>query len=416
MIKTKYVKLNNGLVVAFAKNNKLHSFGAEIFIKYGSAHKSFYSNDVLYKCEDGIAHLLEHVLIDNSPYGNLGKYFSDNYVSFNGVTYAEYTKFFIYCYENFYDNFKALVDSINNSSFTPEGLEKSKLPVIEEIGEKHNSRNYDFHLANKKSIFNEDVFMDGLGSIQSVKDFTYDDLRLIYDTFYKPDNEVIVVYGNFDEDKVLDIINKSFENYDRDYRTHSIKEFTDTNEVKEKYTEYVKENDMSVVQINFKSDISSFSKTEVDRLGLYMKWFLSYNFSSESEFGMNIIKDRISPYPVGAYHELAPYGDKFMITNISVETDDVKEFTKRVIEHINKRIMPSKLKQEIYRKKKYIGYLLDLDRVTFLCVDFAMNYLFNDELKFPSIDDLNGYSFKEMEEFINRLDFSNYSIVYRKGK
>ena len=131
---------------------------------------------------------------------------------------------------------------------------------------------------------------------------------------------------------------------------------------------------------------------------------------------MNIIKDRISPYPVGAYHELAPYGDKFMITNISVETDDVKEFTKRVIEQINKRTMPSKLKQEIYRKKKYIGYLLDLDRVTFLCVDFAINYLFNDQLKFPSIDDLNGYSFEEMEEFINILDFSNYSIVYRKGK
>ncbi len=247
MIKTKYVKLDNGLVVAFAKNNKLHSFGAEIFVKYGSAYKTFYSNDVLYKCEDGIAHLLEHVLIDNSPYGNLGKYYNDNYYEYNGVTYGEYTKYYIYGYENFYDNFKILIDSINNSSFTPEGVEKSKYPVLEEIGEKHNSRNYDFFVANRKSLFNEEAFLDGLGSIQSVKDFSYDNLRLIYDTFYTPDNEVIVVYGNFDEEKILEIINKCFDSYDRDYRTHLVKDFSDTDEVKEKYTEYVKPNDMSIV-------------------------------------------------------------------------------------------------------------------------------------------------------------------------
>ena len=416
MIKTKYVKLNNGLVVAFAKNNKLHSFGADIFIKYGSAIKSFYSNNTLYKCEDGIAHLLEHVLIDNSPYGNLGKYYSDNYYNYNGVTYGEYTKYYIHGYENFYENLKILIDSINNSSFTPEGIEKSKLPVLEEIGEKHNSRNYDFFLANKKSLFNEEVFVDGLGSIQSVKDFTYDDLRLVYDTFYQPDNEVISVYGNFDEDKVLEIIKNCFDSYDRDYRSHLVKQYVDTNEVKDKHVEYVKEDDISLVQINFKTDVSSFSKKEIDRLGLYMKWFLNYNFSTESEFGMNIIKDKISPYPVGVSHELLPYGDKYLITSISIETNKYKEFCKRVIEQINNRIMPSKLKQEIYKKKLYISKLINLDNCNYLVIDFAMNYLFNDELYFASIDELKEYSFEEMEEFIKRLDFSNYSIVYRKGK
>ena len=38
------------------------------------------------------------------------------------------------------------------------------------------------------------------------------------------------------------------------------------------------------------------------------------------------------------------------------------------------------------------------------------------ELYFTSIDELKEYSFEEMEEFIKKLDFSNYSIVYRKGK
>ncbi len=147
-----------------------------------------------------------------------------------------------------------------------------------------------------------------------------------------------------------------------------------------------------------------------------MSWFLNYNFSTESEFGMNIIKDRISPYPVGTSHQLLPYGDKYLITGISIETDEVDEFTKRVVEQMNNRTMPSKLKQEIYRKKRYIKKLIDLDSSSYLAVDFALNYLFNDELKFASIDDLKDYSFEEMEDFLNKLDFSNYSVVYRKDK
>jgi predicted Zn-dependent peptidase len=416
MIKTKYVKLNNGLVVAFAKKDKLHSFGAEIFIKYGSAIKNFYSNDSLYKCEDGIAHLLEHVLIDNAPCGNLGKYFNDNYLEFNGETYGEYTKFYIFGYENFYDNLKMLVDSINNSSFTSEGIEKSKYPVIEEIGEKHNSRNYELFLKERSSLFNTEAYIDGLGTIQNVKDFSYDDLRLVYDTFYQPDNEVIVIYGNYDEDKVLDIIQKCFDSYDRDYRKHSIKEFVDTSEVKLPYTEYVKEDDMPIVSINFKCDISQFKSKEIDRLATYVKWFLAYNFSVESEFGVKIIEDKISPYSVSKTHEVLPYGDKYLIIGISLETEERKEFVKRVIDQINKREMPNELKKEIYKKKMYIGKLIDMDSCHYLAVDFALNYLFNNELEFAKIEDLNEISFKEMEEFINKLDFSNYSVIVRKSK
>ena len=37
--------------------------------------------------------------------------------------------------------------------------------------------------------------------------------------------------------------------------------------------------------------------------------------------------------------------------------------------------MPSKLKQEIYKKKLYISKLINLDNCNYLVIDFAMNYL-----------------------------------------
>lgn len=415
MIKTKYYKLDNGLIVAFAKNNKLHSFGAEIFIKYGSAHKDFKSNGVLYTCKDGIAHLLEHVLIDNSPFGNLGKYYNDNYYSYNGVTYKEYTKYYIHGYENFEENLKILIDSINNSSFTEEGIEKSKYPVIEEIGEFHNSRNFDFIRANKKVLFNKEISMDGLGSVQDVKDFSYDDLRLIYDTFYQPDNEIITVYGNFDEEKILELIKNCFNYYNRDYRTHEIIEFNDTKEVKEEYFEYKKEGDLPIVSVNFKVDISKLTLKEVDRLDLYMHWFLDYNFSPSSEFVRKIIDDKISPYAISIDSTTSPYGHSYFVIKIGTSTNDYKEFVSRVVSQMNKKEMPNKTKQEIYRKKRYINRLVDMDSSKFMVTNFAYNYIFNNELEFFKIEDLNETSFKEMEDMIKDLDFSNYSVVYRKN-
>ena len=416
MIKTKYVKLDNGLVVALAKDNKLHSFGADILIKYGSHNKSFYSDDNLYKCEDGIAHLLEHVIIENSPYGNIGKYFSDNYYSYNGITSSEYTKYYIFGYENFYDNLKILVDSVNNSAFTSEGIEKCKGAVIEEIGEKHNKRTFKFFKTVRESLFNEDVAIDGLGTVESVKDFSYDDLKLIYDTFYQPDNEVISVYGNFDEKKVLEVINDCFKSYNRTYKKHKIKEFVDTLDVKNRYVEYVKPNDMSVVSINTKYDISRFNKKELARLENYLRWYLDYNFNSESEFGTRIFKEGISPYQVYTSNSTQPYDDAFGILTFKVPTNECEKFVSMVFEQLEKREMPSKLKKEIYKKKKYIARLINLDNAHFLATEFAFNYLFNNELKFKTIKDLDDFSFDEMEEFIKELDFTHYSVVYQKDK
>ena len=77
--------------------------------------------------------------------------------------------------------------------------------------------------------------------------------------------------------------------------------------------------------------------------------------------------------------------------------------------------MPNKTKQEIYRKKRYINRLVDMDNSKFMVTNFAYNYIFNNELEFFKIEDLNEISFKEMEDMIKDLDFSNYSVVYRKN-
>ena len=415
MIKQKYVVLKNGLVVVFCKNDELHSFNAGLYIKYGSAINRFYSNNVDYKCKDGIAHLLEHVLIDNSPYGNLFKHFTDKYYSLRGTTYKEYTKFFIHGYEDFEESLEELIRAINDSQFTKEGIEKSRGPVLEEVREKKNQRGYEYHEHLIHSLFKDDVFMSGTGEYDDVKDFSYDDLRLIYNTFYKPSNEVLVVDGNFDMDKILKVIEKTFDSIDRTYNTHEVIPYYDDFIPSKDVDVYEDKKNLSCVGLNFKIPMNDFTIEEKDRLNTYLNWFLKFNFSKRSEFYRNLIKDKISNYSVSPSYSYYPYGLDYLMLSFDLYTDNVDEFVNRVKTKLTDLTMPDKKSKDLYKKKYYFGTLLDLEDSYFIANSFAINYLYTGKYEFPSLDDLDKISFKEMEKLLNKLDFSTYSVVYRKN-
>ena len=120
MIKKEVRTLPNGLTLVCVSNDEKHYIGATIYIKYGSAIKDFKVNGKEYHYQDGIAHLLEHVLIDESVYGNVGKLFFENNVDFNGTTGSRRTKFYINTYENFEEHFVKLMNLVNNAVFTPQ--------------------------------------------------------------------------------------------------------------------------------------------------------------------------------------------------------------------------------------------------------------------------------------------------------
>jgi len=415
MIKKKVVELDNGLTVVLCKNDRLHSFGAEIFIKYGSAYKDFTSNNVLYKCEDGIAHLLEHVLIDNGCEGSIYKYFTDSYYTFNGVTSNEYTKFYIHGYEDFEEKLKEFIFFINDNKFTKEGVEKSKGPVLEEVKERSNNRFFDLNKARFNCLFNKDVVLSGVGEYKSVQDFSYDDVKLIYDTFYKPSNEIITVHGNFDMDKILKVIKDSFNKIDRVYRSHEIIPFEDDKEVKNKTYEINKEKDLELYNLLIKVPMDGYTIDEKERILKYLSWYFDYNFSSKSELYKEIIKEGISNYSVSCDDYYYPYGSEFLILSFTLPTSKGKEFVDMIFKELNNIKMPSDTKKKLYKRKMYFNRLINLDKSGYLAKKFATNNIYYMKNEFPSLEELDNYSFKEMENLLKRMDLTHYSIIHQKN-
>ena len=94
MKKTYKKVLNNGLYI-YMVHSKKNRCGAKIVVKAGGHNISYIDKDGNKKnLKKGIAHFLEHYLIEKSIYGNLGKYYLSESMRFNGATYFNRTEFY----------------------------------------------------------------------------------------------------------------------------------------------------------------------------------------------------------------------------------------------------------------------------------------------------------------------------------
>ena len=415
MIKKEVRTLPNGLTLVCVSNDEKHYIGASIYIKYGSAIKDFKVNGKEYHFKDGIAHLLEHVLIDESVYGNVGKLFFENNVEFNGTTGSRRTKFYINTYENFEEHFVKLMNLVNNAVFTPQSIEHSKGPVYEEIRRKKDDRFFDFNIELTKSLYKKPELLTGVGEIDDVASFNFDDLSTIYNAFYKPSNEIVSVYGNFDIDKIVELVEKTYASFDREYLDVEVDEYKEDKEVNRKYYEITKEEEYPYVEIDYKIPVDEFNPIDKMLIPMVVSDFINCNFSRKSELYMGMIKDNITKFSVyNGYHFACD--NKYVIINIEVRTDQVDEAVKRVNKVFEEKKPIPYRNFDIAKKKRQLSYLYSEDSPKRFADGYVENVLYFDYHEFDKYEDLDLLTYEKSQEIMCKLDFSNYTVMVRKNK
>ena len=93
MIKT--IKLDNGLTVILNQDKKKNRTFAYLYINAGGTNTKVYVDNKLTLFPYGVAHFLEHYLIENSIYGDLGDYFDKEYINYNGYTSIHKTTYYL---------------------------------------------------------------------------------------------------------------------------------------------------------------------------------------------------------------------------------------------------------------------------------------------------------------------------------
>src|SRR5699024_3155580 len=82
-------------------------------------------------------------------------------------------------------------------------LNKLKEPIYQEIRGKENNKLYHEDIKVLNNCFHSLSFKTTGGTIEEVKNISLEEIKLCYEAFYQPSNQIIIVAGNFNKEQVL---------------------------------------------------------------------------------------------------------------------------------------------------------------------------------------------------------------------
>lgn len=217
----KVIELQSGVKLIIDKIDAVRSVSLGIWCGSGSKNEL--------KEEEGISHLIEHMLFKGTPSRNAFQIVQEMEsigAEINAFTSKQRTCFYAKCVdENIYKAAEVLTDMVEHPLFDDKELEREKLVVIEEIN--MNADDPDDVAMDK---FDE-VVLDGcklshpvLGSKETVSSFNHDSLNKYYTEHYTRDNIIVSVAGNFDEDRIIKFFENRFMNLEAHCRVDDIGE------------------------------------------------------------------------------------------------------------------------------------------------------------------------------------------------
>ena len=200
-------KLDNGMDVLLFPDESKEVVTVNMTVFVGSRHEGY--------GEAGMAHLLEHMLFKGTPqHPNVPKVLQDRGARFNGTTWVDRTNYYETLPasdDNLEFALKLEADRLVNSNILGEDLQSEMTVVRNEFERGENSpirvlmqrmqsSAYDWHNYGKSTI----------GNRSDIERVPIVALRRFYKKYYRPDNVMLIVAGNFDSDTALSMIQQTF--------------------------------------------------------------------------------------------------------------------------------------------------------------------------------------------------------------
>lgn len=208
----KAFNLKNGIHVATYDLPNVRSLHLRVSVKCGSIVEENNNN--------GIAHLMEHLLVQGIPTLPTASEFS-NYVESLAGTYSAYTENLLIGFNitlpvtHVEDSIKLSSEVIFEPIFTQDAINKERGVVITEIKQKMDSHFFtitDFFLENRFKKDHPLARYTG-GSIDVVEKLNREEILYFWKRFFIPQNTFIQVTGKFNETELIFLLEKYFGRY-----------------------------------------------------------------------------------------------------------------------------------------------------------------------------------------------------------
>lgn len=201
--------LENGLRVLIYPNKRLPIFSYYTYFDVGGRHERK-------GVDTGATHYLEHMMFKGSK-KYPGKAFF-NFIEGMGGNGNAYTTFDSTVYhQNVPADALATVvdmeaDRMREIILDPKDVEKERIVVFEERKKSYeNSPRGQLWLATMQAVFEKTPYGGSvIGEVEDLKNLTRKGLLKFHDQFYAPNNAIVVIAGDVDPDKTLEMIKKSY--------------------------------------------------------------------------------------------------------------------------------------------------------------------------------------------------------------
>ena len=402
-----------GLPVYMWVNHDKSNVHISLNVKYGSTGINFKCNNVKYSVPTGTAHFLEHIKFHLKD-GDASNLFYDLGCDSNAYTALNETSYEVYANDNIYEAAKLLLNFVYDNYFTKKIVENERGIILEECNSAKDDPNYQFFRETTMNFLTKSTCRNPvIGFEKDIKNISIDDVSLVHNFFYRPENMFMVITGSFDPEEMMKTINENEkERTFKDLGKISIiKEKEPKGFLKDKVIVYNKNlvnTQGSYIVKTLESEFKGFTKDEI-LVGL--RAIINSNFGITSDFYEDIIQNEIATKFISS----VSYDDGVIGISFNYVSDNCSHIVKLIDEKLANLVI-TKEDIERLRKSSIMNNIMRFDNIYNVSAYIIASIIDDDKISENKHEILNKLTVKKVYDIFSKVDLNNKMIAELRQK
>ena len=398
--------LNNGLEIYMLPYTNKKNYFISFATRFGSEVVEFTDEkEKNHKLPLGIAHFLEHKMFEQESGEDPFTFFSKSGTGCNASTSFDNTQYICYGTKKFEENLEYLINFVNDPYYTDSNVKKEKGIIAEEIKMYEDMPDIKLEMELRKNIYqNHPRKIDIAGTIEEINKITKEDLYNCYSNFYIPNNMFILIVGNFNKDRAVEIIKKKLE-YKKKQSLPQTKNVEEPDKITKSKSKITSNIEVPKLAYGLKIPTKNLKLDKLE-LDLYLNILTTILFGASSEFRERTRNEKILSGIQMEWEVLEGFRVFYLIATTK-EPDRLEEEIKDEINNLS-------ITEDAFNRIKKVWIANEIRMID--NIDATVSNLYDDILKYESIvsdriDKIRSMKLKTLEELIKKIDFKNTSVV-----
>ena len=401
-------KMKNGLTVMVFPRKNIQKKYIIWGTRFGSIDNNFIApgDNEPTKVPDGIAHYLEHKLFEQENGKNSLDVLSSLGVDANAYTSNSMTAYLYECSDNFYEALDEFMNYVQNPYFTDENVEKERGIIGQEIMMYNDYPDWRLYMNAIKCMYSKNpIRIDVAGTKETIAEINKEKLYKIYNTFYRLDNMVLIVCGDFKVEEILQEIEKRITLTRNNTEIKRIYE-EEPEEIAQKSVEEKMEISLPCFMLGYKDKVE---KEKFAKKDLAMDIIFYLILGRSSKLHQDLYNEGLIYSELGYDYEFSKTYSHFLIQGQSTQPEKVIE---RIKEEIEKFKQTGFEEEEFLRikKKLYGEYVKEYNDISVIANNLLGDYM-KDLTPFIYFEEFDTLTKSEVEEILKEVLVEEKSVT-----